>query len=94
MRSFLALSANKIYNKIPNIWFQLPTYKTVSPKNCGVKLVRTPLNVYFTAFKSIFLSLYAPITSYEHAGHTRKASRISKTVVENCGKGVGNFYLS
>ena len=29
-----------------------------------------------------------------HAGHTRKASRISKTVVENCGKGVGNFYLS
>ena len=26
-----------------------------------------------------------------HAGHTRKASRISKTVVENCGKGVGNF---
>ena len=30
----------------------------------------------------------------EHAGHTRKASRISKTVVENFGKGVGNFYLS
>ena len=30
-----------------------------------LKLVRTPLNVYFTAFKSIFLSLYAPITSYE-----------------------------
>ena len=27
----------------------------------------------------------------EHAGHTRKALRISKTVVENCGKGVGNF---
>ena len=26
-----------------------------------------------------------------HAGHTRKASRISKTVVENCDKGVGNF---
>ena len=31
-----------------------------------LKLVRTPLNVYFTAFKSIFLSLYAPITSYEY----------------------------
>ena len=30
-----------------------------------LKLVRTPLNVYFTAFKSIFLFLYAPITSYE-----------------------------
>ena len=31
---------------------------------------------------------------FNHAGHTRKASRISKTVVDNCGKGVGNFYLS
>ena len=30
-----------------------------------LKLVRTPLNVYFTAFKSIFLSLYAPIISDE-----------------------------
>ena len=30
-----------------------------------LKLVRTPLNVYFTAFKSIFLSLFAPITSDE-----------------------------
>ena len=29
-----------------------------------------------------------------HAGHTRKASRISKAAVDNCGKGVGNFYLS
>ena len=29
-----------------------------------------------------------------HAGHTRKASQISKTAVDNCGKGVGNFYLS
>ena len=28
-----------------------------------LKLVCTPLNVYFTAFKSIFLSLYAPNTS-------------------------------
>ena len=33
-------------------------------------------------------------THQVRAGHTRKASRISKTVVENCGKGVGNFYLS
>ena len=24
---------------------------------------------------------------YYHAGHTRKASRISKAVVDNCGKG-------
>ena len=30
-----------------------------------LKLVRNPLNVYFTAFKRIFLSLYAPITSDE-----------------------------
>ena len=30
-----------------------------------LKLVRTPLNVHFTAFKSIFLSLYAHITSDE-----------------------------
>ena len=29
-----------------------------------------------------------------HAGHTRKALRISKAAVDNCGKGVGNFYLS
>ena len=29
-----------------------------------------------------------------HAGHTRKASRISKTAEDNCDKGVGNFYLS
>ena len=29
-----------------------------------------------------------------HAGHTRKASRMSKAAVDNCGKGVGNFYLS
>ena len=31
---------------------------------------------------------------FNHAGHTRKASRISKAVVDNCDKGVGNFYLS
>ena len=30
-----------------------------------LKLVRTPFNVYFTAFKSIFLSVYAPIISDE-----------------------------
>ena len=30
-----------------------------------LKLVRTPFNVYFMTFKSIFLSLYAPITSDE-----------------------------
>ena len=29
-----------------------------------------------------------------HAGHTRKASRISKAALDNCDKGVGNFYLS
>ena len=31
------------------------------------------------------------LTKLKHAGHTRKASRISKTAVENCGKGLGNF---
>ena len=34
------------------------------------------------------------ITVHLHAGHTRKASRISKKAVDNCGKGVGNLYLS
>ena len=32
--------------------------------------------------------------SRDHAGHTHKASRISKAAVDNCGKGVDNFYLS
>ena len=31
---------------------------------------------------------------HKHAGHTRKASWISKAAVDNCGKGMGNFYLS
>ena len=31
---------------------------------------------------------------YKHAGHTRKTSGISKAAEDNCGKGVGNFYLS
>ena len=30
----------------------------------------------------------------DHAGHTRKASRIRKAAVDNCGKGMGNLYLS
>ena len=29
-----------------------------------------------------------------HAGHTRKASTISKAAVDNCDKGVDNLYLS
>ena len=29
-----------------------------------------------------------------HAGHTHKASRISKAAEDNCCKGVGNLYLS
>ena len=38
---------------------------------------------------------YVKYSEYlSHAGHTRKASRISKAAVDNCGKGVGNFYLS
>ena len=32
--------------------------------------------------------------SLDHAGHARKASRISKAAVDNCGNWVGNFYLS
>ena len=40
------------------------------------------------------MSLYYSNTGTIHAGHTRKASRISKAAVDNCGKGVGNFYLS
>ena len=42
--------------------------------------------------KRIFLIVESKIL--DHAGHTRKASRISKTALDNCGKGVGNFYLS
>ena len=43
------------------------SYKALYISTCSIalKLVRTPLNVYFTAFKSISLSLYTPITSYE-----------------------------
>ena len=46
----------------------------------SLKLVRTPLNVYFTAFKSIFLSVYAPITSDEcHAWfHLNAASAAAR----------------
>ena len=33
-------------------------------------------------------------TNMKYAGHTRKASRISKAAEDNRGKGVGNFYLS
>ena len=41
----------------------------------ALKLVRTPLNVYFTAFKSSFLSLYAHINSDEcHAWFHLKAA--------------------
>ena len=47
-----------------------------------LKLVHTPLNVYFTAFKIIFLSLYAPITSDEcHAWfHLNAASPAVRNV--------------
>ena len=31
-------------------------------------------------------------SAVNYAGHTRKASRISRATVEKCGKGVGNFY--
>ena len=43
----------------------VPTYRS-GQLSRFLKLVRTPLNVYFTAFKSIFLSLYAPITLDEY----------------------------
>ena len=38
---------------------------SIKPKITNLKLVHTPLNVYFTAFKSSFLSLYAHINSDE-----------------------------
>ena len=34
-----------------------------------------------------------PLDVYYHAGHTDE-SRMSKAAVDNCGKGVGYFYLS
>ena len=41
------------------------------------------------------INLYrAAIGLYYHAGHTRKASRISKAAEDNCGKRLANFYLS
>ena len=53
---------------------------------CYLKLERTPLNVYFTAFKSIFLSLYAPITSDEwhawfHLNAASPAARNAEQVI-------------
>ena len=47
---------------------------------------------FFHYIQVFFLNVLCML--HMHAGHTRKASRISKRVVENCGKGVGNFYLS
>ena len=49
-----------------------------------LKLVRTPLNVYFTAFIVSF-SLYAPITSYEchawfHLNAVSQAARNAEQV--------------
>ena len=46
--------------------FNTELYSIVMKNLLKLKLKRTPLNVYFTAFKSIFLSLYAPITSDEY----------------------------
>ena len=51
-----------------------------------LKLVRTPLNVYLTAFKSIFLSLYAPFTSDEfhawfHLNADSPAARNTEQVI-------------
>ena len=56
-------------------------------------------NVYYMLQSSLQILRSALLddgTSRAHyrAGHTRKASRISKAAVDNCGKGVGNFYLS
>ena len=55
--------------------------------------------VFYKQLYLIFVLVISYVNSYlwmavYHAGHTRKASRISKAAVENCGKGVGNFYLS
>ena len=48
------------------------------------------LYIHFFLSKKIFQE-HQINEHISHAGHTRKASRIRKTVVENCGKGVGNF---
>ena len=50
--------------KEPIAFVKFSTFSTF-PGTKGLKLVRTPLNVYFTAFKSSFLSLYAHINSDE-----------------------------
>ena len=59
--SYLAKFVKYAYHQLN--FHALP--QSPSDWSANLKLVRTPLNVYFTAFKSIFLSLYEPITSYE-----------------------------
>ena len=53
---------------------------------------------YDLSYKALYISTCSIALNviYEqvHAGHTRKASRISKAAIYKCGKGVGNFYLS
>ena len=61
-------------------------------KTTGIKMLSQSAVDMSAQMRSVFVVKY--LRWCDHAGHTRKASRISKTVVENCGKGVGNFYLS
>ena len=51
--------------KLDNGHIYTDLYVKPTDKQLYLKLVRTPLNVYFTAFKSSFLSLYAHINSDE-----------------------------
>ena len=61
--SYLEFISMLSYSKGPALSYGLRVLPSATVVK--LKLVRTPLNVYFTAFKSIFLSLFAPITSDE-----------------------------
>ena len=85
--------------RVPRSWAGSVQMKSSMTFNRGKRFIERENDTFksceFKRLKECALALNTvrgqfPVYGY-HAGHTRKASRISKTVVENCGKGVGNF---
>ena len=86
-------------NPFPNLSFFYRTmlfeYPSVLSRFCLKHCSVLPGNVFQWVWQYRGQSYIAErLMARYHAGHTRKASRISKAAVDNCGKGVGNFYLS
>ena len=86
-----ALKTNILLRKNPQI--------TITLADPGVQINIQTYDIYTSNGGKRRPSLNAKIEheescSRDQAWHTRKASRISKAAVDNCGKGVGNFYLS